>query len=377
MDITYNLEELGWDAHFSGAFASLKLPDSLSITSVIPGRVVTIEKDICQVLTEAGELAAQVSGRFRFEARGDNYPAIGDWLAVRPLPGEAKAIIHAVLPRKSKFSRQYSGGRQLTEGGRTEEQIVASNIDTVFLVNGLDGGRGYSIRRIERYLAVAWASGAVPVIVLNKADLCPDTAPFIREVERAAFGVPTHIVSAFTGAGMDALRQYLTKGSTVALLGSSGVGKSAIINTLLGEERLAIGEVRKSDREGRHTTTRRELILVPGGGAVIDTPGMREIHIWGDGESLDNAFEDIAALAAECRFSDCRHNAEPGCAVQKALASGALEAKHFKNYLQLQRELHHLEARQEGKAALEEKKRWKQISKFQKQLKKDGGEDLS
>jgi ribosome biogenesis GTPase / thiamine phosphate phosphatase len=364
-----NLEDYGWDIYFEQAFTALKLPDT------VPGRVVTIEKDTCQVITETGELAAQVSGRFRFEARGDNYPTIGDWLAVRPLPGEPKAIIHAVLPRKSKFSRQYSGGRQLTGGGRTEEQIVASNIDTVFLVNGLDGGRGYSVRRIERYLAVAWASGAAPVIVLNKADLCPDVEPFTREVERAAFGVPVHIVSAVTGAGMDDLKQYLTRGSTSAFLGSSGVGKSALINALLGEEQLATGEVRKSDNEGRHTTTRRELILLPLGGAVIDTPGMREIHVWGDEEGLDNAFQDISELAKNCRFADCRHDSEPGCAVREALRSGKLELKHFKNYLQLQRELRHLEARQEGKAALVEKMRWKQISKIQKQFKKDWGQE--
>jgi ribosome biogenesis GTPase / thiamine phosphate phosphatase len=359
----YNLEELGWDGHFASGLETLEMP------GVIPGRVVTIEKDICQVMTASGELAAQLSGRFRYEARGDAFPAIGDWLAVRALPGEAKAIIHAVLPRKSKFSRQISGGRQRTEGGRTEEQIVAANVDTVFLVNGLDGGRSLSVRRIERYLAIAWASGATPVIVLNKADLCPDTEPFMREVERAAYGIPTHTVSAVTGAGMEALQQYLIKGSTVALLGSSGVGKSALINALLGEERLATGEVRASDGEGRHTTTRRELILLPGGGAVIDTPGMREIQVWGDEQSLNNAFEDIAALAAGCRFKDCRHNAEPDCAVREALRSGALDAKHFKSYLQLQREMHHLAARQEGKAALMEKMRWKQISKIQKRLK--------
>ena len=167
-DTTYSLEDFGWNDSFSAAFKSLELPD------VIPGRVVTIEKDICQVLTEGGELAAQLSGRFRYEARGSSYPAIGDWMAVHKLPGEAKAIIHAILPRKSKFSRQYSGGRQLTEGGRTEEQVVAANIDTVFLVSGLDGGRALSVRRIERYLAVAWASGAAPVIVLNKVDICLD-----------------------------------------------------------------------------------------------------------------------------------------------------------------------------------------------------------
>jgi ribosome biogenesis GTPase len=360
-----NLESLGWNDFFASAFESLKLPDT------VPGRVVTIEKEICQVITEAGELAAQVSGRFRFEARGDNYPAIGDWLAVRPLPGESKAIIHAVLPRKSKFSRQYSGGRQLTEGGRTEEQIVAATIDTVFLVNGLDGGRGFSVRRIERYLAVAWASGAAPVIVLNKADLCPNTESFTREVERAAYGISTHVVSAVTGPGMDTLRQYLSKGRTVAFLGSSGVGKSALINALLGEDRLATGEVRKSDKEGRHTTTRRELLLLPEGGAVIDTPGMREIHVWGDEEGLDNAFQDISLLARNCRFTDCRHQNEPGCAVREELRSGVLESKHFKNYLQLQRELRHLEARQEGKAALVEKMRWKQISKIQKRMKRD------
>jgi ribosome biogenesis GTPase / thiamine phosphate phosphatase len=360
----YNLENLGWNSFFAAGLSALKMEGA------VPGRVVTIEKEACQIITEAGELTAQVSGRFRYETRGDNYPAIGDWLAVQPLPGEAKAVIHAVLPRKSKFSRQYSGGRQLTEGGRTEEQIVAANIDTVFLVNGLDGGRGFSIRRIERYLAVAWASGAAPVIVLNKADLCPDTEYYTREVERIAFGTPTHTVSAVTGLGMDALRQYLVKGSTAALLGSSGVGKSALINALLGEERLLTGEIRPTDKEGRHTTTRRELLLLPGGGAVIDTPGMREIHVWGDEESLDNAFEDIAALAAQCRFKDCRHDQEPGCAVREALNAGELETKHFKNYLQLQKELRHLEVRQEGKAALAEKAKWKQISKIQKQYKK-------
>jgi len=188
-------------------------------------------------------------------------------------------------------------------------------------------------------------------------------------VEAIAGGVPIHAVSAVTGTGMDGLRQYLTKGSTVALLGSSGVGKSAIINTLLGEARLAIGEVRASDKEGRHTTTRRELLLLPNGGAVIDTPGMREIHVWGDEGGLDNAFQDIKELAANCRFSDCRHDQEPGCAVQEALRLGELENKHFKNYLQMQRELRHLAARQEGKAVLVEKMRWKQISKYQKRLK--------
>jgi ribosome biogenesis GTPase / thiamine phosphate phosphatase len=365
---SYTLESLGWDDFFSGAFKTLDIPD------IVPGRVVKIEKELCWVLTANGEYTAQLSGKFRHEARGSDYPAIGDWLAVRPLPGEPKAVIHAVLPRKSKFSRQYSGGRQLTEGGRTEEQIVAANVDTVFIVNGLDGGRGFSVRRIERYLAVAWASGATPIVVLNKADLCPDVDTYVQEVEQAAMGVPIHVVSAFTGQGMEELGQYLKAGGTVAFLGSSGVGKSALINTLLGEERQAVGEVRASDHEGRHTTTRRELLFLPGGGTVIDTPGIREIHIWGDEEGLDAAFQDISELAQKCRFSDCRHDREPGCAVQEALAAGELDMKHFKNYLQLQRELRHQIARQEGKAALEEKLRWKQISKIQKKMKYEKGD---
>jgi ribosome biogenesis GTPase len=361
----YNLEDLGWNSFFTAGLEALQLPD------MIPGRVVTIEKDICRVLTASGELAAQLSGRFRFEAREDSYPAIGDWLAVQPLPGEPKAVIHAVLPRKSKFSRQSSDWAGRREGGKTQEQVVAANVDTVFLVNALDGGRGFNERRIERYLAIAWSSGAAPVVVLNKADLCPDIDFYIRETEKVAYGIPIHAVSATSKTGLEKLEEYLAKGSTVAFLGSSGVGKSALINALLGEDRLATAEVRKSDKEGRHTTTRRELILLPNGGAVIDTPGMREIQVWGGEDGLDSAFGDISEIAKSCRFSDCRHDAEPGCAVREALQNGGLDAKHFDSYLQLQREIRYQLARQDGKAALVEKQRWKQISKFQKQLKKD------
>jgi ribosome biogenesis GTPase / thiamine phosphate phosphatase len=364
-----NLEDLGWNDFFSGEFESLRIPDA------VPGRVVLIEKDLCQVLTASGEMSAQLSGRMRYLASGaEEYPAIGDWLAVQPLPGETKVVIQAILPRKSKFSRQSSDWAGRRDGGKTREQVVAANVDTVFLVNGLDGGRGFNVRRIERYLAIAWSSGAAPVVVLNKADLCPDIDYYIRETEKVAYAIPIHAVSATVKTGLENLKEYLVKGSTVAFLGSSGVGKSALINALLGEDRLATAEVRKSDKEGRHTTTRRELILLPGGGAVIDTPGMRELQVWTDEASLDNAFEDISALAANCRFSDCRHDQEPGCAVREALGSGALDVKHFKSYLQLQKELHHQLARQEGKAALVEKLRWKQISKLQKQLKRNRGE---
>ncbi|MFA5308192.1 MAG: ribosome small subunit-dependent GTPase A [Dehalococcoidales bacterium] len=361
-----NLEELGWDDYFAGEFQSVK------ILGAVPGRVVTVEKDSCQALTASGELAAQLSGRMRYLADGgDEYPAVGDWLALRPLPGELKAVIRAILPRKTSFSRQITGGRDRIAGGKTLEQVVAANVDTVFLVSGLDGGRNLNLRRIERYLAIARVSGAFPVIVLNKADLCADIEARIRQVKTIAPGIPVHAVSAIEQTGMDALRMYLTRGNTAALLGSSGVGKSAIVNALLGEERLATAEIRKSDMEGRHTTTRRELILLPGGGAVIDTPGMREIQVWGDEESLDNAFEDISRIAAGCRFADCRHNAEPGCAVRAAIQRGELDARHFMNYQKLQREVRHLNMRQAGHAVLEEKLRWKKISQLQKRIRRD------
>jgi ribosome biogenesis GTPase len=366
-DNEINLEELGWDGWFSEQYESVKAP------GLVPGKAVSIEKEICHVLTPSGELAAQMSGRMRYEAgSGEDFPAVGDWLAVQPLKGEAKAVIKAILPRKSKFSRQISGGRQRLDGGPTEEQVVAANVDTVFLVSGLDGGRNLNLRRIERYLAIARASGAAPVIVLNKADLCPDIDAHIEDVQTVAYDIPVHAVSAVTGAGLDVLKLYTGKGSTIAFIGSSGVGKSALINALLGEERLATGEVRENDRRGRHTTTRRELFLLPGGGAVIDTPGMREIQVWGDETSLDNAFGDIATLAMDCRFADCKHDKEPGCAVQAAISRGDLDERHFQSYLKLQREIQRHNARQEGKSALLEKARWKKIAKYRKQLKKDG-----
>jgi ribosome biogenesis GTPase len=370
-DSPVDLDDLGWDDYFSGAFQSVKIP------GVIPGRVVTVEKDSCRVLTASGELAAQLSGRMRYTADGgDEYPAVGDWLALRPLPGELKAVIQAILPRKTWFSRQVSGGRERISGGKTLEQVVAANVDTVFIVSGLDGGRNLNLRRIERYLAIARVSGATPVIVLNKVDLCGDIEARIRQVKTAASGVPIHAVSATARTGIDSLKQYLEKGTTAAFLGSSGVGKSALINALLGEERLATAEVRESDREGVHTTTRRELIFLPGAGAVIDTPGMREIQVWGDEKRLDGAFGDIVEIARNCHFSDCRHNTEPGCAVRAAVQRGELDANHFRNYQKLQREVRSLAARQEGHAVLEEKLRWKKISRYQKRLKREREGDM-
>lgn len=268
-----------------------------------------------------------------------------------------KATIHSILPRKSKFSRQ-------SVGGITTEQIVAANIDTVFLVSGLDGD--FNPRRIERYLVLAWESGANPVILLNKADLCQNLEECLNQVENIALGVPIITISAANSQGLDALKTYLQPGKTVALLGSSGVGKSTITNQLKGEAVQKVKAVRQGDDRGRHTTTHRELIVLPNGSLIIDTPGMREIQIWASEDSLHSTFEDIEILAQECRFRDCQHINEPGCAIQQALQDGKLDYSRFSSYQKLQKELDYLSQKQDQKVYLDNKKRWKKVSKSMK-----------
>jgi ribosome biogenesis GTPase len=350
------LKELGWDSFFQRHFQMLKIPGT------VPARVVSESKGSYQVYSQYGELTAKVSGKMRYHAGAENqYPAVGDWVIIKPLVDEQKGIIHAVLPRKSKFSRKVAGER-------TEEQVVSANVDTVFIVSGLDGGRNFNLRRIERCLTLAWSSGATPVIVLNKVDLCPDVNIYIRRVEDIAPGISIHPVSAKEWIGLDALRNYLTKGNTVAFLGSSGVGKSALINALLGEEKQDTGEVREDDRMGRHTTTKRELILLPSGGMVIDTPGMREIQMWAGEDDLQGAFYDIEMLAKRCRFSDCSHNVESGCAVRAAIDHGDLAPARLESYRKLQNELAYLASREEHDTRLHEKAKWKKISQWSKEI---------
>jgi len=351
------LEDFGWSPFFQDHFQGLKIPGT------IPARVVSESRGSFRVYSRHGELTARISGKMQYRAGEEKqYPAVGDWVAVRPLLNERKGIIHAVLPRKSKFSRKVAGER-------TEEQVVSANVDTVFIVSGLDGGRNLNLRRIERYLTLAWSSGATPVIVLNKVDLCPDAGPYIRSVEGIAPGISVHPVSAKKRIGLDALRNYLARGNTAAFLGSSGVGKSALINALLGVEKQQTGEVRGDDRMGRHTTTKRELILIPGGGMVIDTPGMREIQLWAGEEDLQGTFHDIEALAKLCRFSDCSHNVESGCAVIEAVNRGELDPARLESYRKLQNELKYLASREENGARLYEKLKWKKIAKWSKELK--------
>jgi len=295
------------------------------------------------IYTEHGELRAELAGRLR---HGDEHPAVGDWVAVALRPSEGRATIHAVLPRRSAFTRKVAWAE-------TKPQVVAANVDVVFVVCGLDAN--YNVRRIERYLTLAWESGAQPVVLLTKADLCDDVDPRVYEVESIAFGVPVHAVSAPHGDGLETVRSYVPAGRTAALLGSSGVGKSTLVNALVGEELLATQGLR-DDGRGRHTTSHRQLVPLPEGGLVLDTPGMRELQLWDADEGMQAAFADVDALAAQCRFADCAHREEPGCAVRAALAGGTLDVERFESWGKLQRELERLARKQDARARSESRK---------------------
>jgi ribosome biogenesis GTPase len=352
-----SLETYGWDASFAESFA----PHARA--GLAPGRVLLQHNKIYLVYTERGEIYAEVSGRVLHEARGrEDLPAVGDWVALRRAEAETRrATIHAVLPRKSKFSRKAAGSR-------TEEQVVAANVDTVFLVAGLDND--FNPRRLERYLIMAHESGARPVIVLNKADLVEDREEKMREVERVASGVAVVSMSARRGEGVEQLLPFIGKGQTVALMGSSGVGKSTIVNRLLGDEAQRTQEVRSGDDRGKHTTTHRELILMPDGGLVMDTPGMRELQLLVSDRGLRETFEDVETLAAGCRFSDCRHEGEPDCRIREALADGTLAAGRYESYTKMLAEMAQVAVRQEQRAAQVEKGRVKRLTRAYNKSKK-------
>lgn len=349
-----SLRRWGWDPFFEEAFRSQADP------GLIPGRVTVGHKGSYAVQTARAELRSQTTGRLRYDAasRAD-LPAVGDWVALEVTSSD-EGMIHAVLPRRSKFVRNVAGER-------VEEQVLAANVDVSFLLAPIDVS--VNLRRLERYMTMAWGGGTDPVVVLTKADLSEDVEAAVAEVGDVAIGLPIYPVDALNGDGVAQLRTHLHGDRTVALFGSSGVGKSTLVNALLGTERQTTRDVRW-DHKGRHTTTRRELIALPGGGLVIDTPGMREIQLWEAGEGLSETFEDIAQLAGECRFNDCRHESEPGCAVRAALRSGALDEGRWGSYLKLQRELQFLETKRDARARSEQKRRHRQLSKSIRRMSK-------
>lgn len=352
--VPFNLNDLGWDEEWARVFA----PHAAD--GLIAARVAIEFNHIFRLYAEAGEVQSQHSGRLLHHAQSkQELAAVGDWVAARPTPGESMATIEAVLPRRSRFSRKVAGEL-------TEEQIVAANIDTVFLVMGLDGD--YNPRRLERYLVMAYESGASPVVLLNKSDVAADhLAAHLDEISSLAVGIPVHALSARTGHGLDVFERYMGPGRTAALLGSSGVGKSTLVNALMGEERLKTSDVRAGDSRGRHTTRHRHLILLPGRGLLIDTPGMRELQLWTQ-EGARETFDDVAALAEGCHFTDCRHLEEPRCAVKQAIADGTLEAGRLENYLKLQAEVQALDRRKDVRAQMDEKRKMKTINQSLKKL---------
>jgi ribosome biogenesis GTPase / thiamine phosphate phosphatase len=339
------LEELGWDAATASAL------DELQEDNLCVARVAAQHRGEYVLLTEDGELRAKAAGRLLYDREvGGELPAVGDWVAVR-----RPATITAILPRRSAFIRK-------TAGQTSVEQVLASNVDTAFLLAGLDDD--FSLRRLERYLTTAWESGAEPVVVLTKADLAGDVDAAVMQVESVAIAVPVCPISNVTGDGVDALDRFLGTGRTVVLLGSSGVGKSTLLNRLAGDELMKTRAV-AADGTGRHTTTHRELVLLPTGGMVIDTPGLRELQFW-EGD-VGAAFEDIETLATNCRFRDCAHVREPGCAVLGAVDDGTLELDRLRSWRKLQRELESIAARTDRRLRIARKKRWKEMASVAKQ----------
>lgn len=352
----FNLSDYGWNSFFENNFQSNKYKD------FIPARVTVENKNNFLLFCEHGEITGEISGKLMYgsESQSD-LPKVGDWVLINYFDKNSPAIIHEVLPRVTKLSRKIAGIK-------TEEQVIAANIDIIFIVQSLDST--FNTNRIERYLVAAVDSGAKPVVVLSKSDLNND----FEEINKKLIAIQTRakilFSSSYLNEGIEKIREFILPGLTCALIGPSGAGKSSIINKLIGDDIQPTSEVRITDNRGRHTTTKRELILLPEGGLIIDTPGMRELQLWTDSNSLNSAFPEIDNLSLRCRYSDCSHIHEKNCAVIEAVEKGILPESSYDNYLKMHKELKYLERRMDYQAAQKEKKKWISIGKEMKRFNK-------
>ncbi|MEM8883420.1 MAG: ribosome small subunit-dependent GTPase A [Planctomycetota bacterium] len=339
----FDLKDLGWNDRYAFGF------EEFARDGLVPGRVSAQEREGYRVIVEAGEYPATVTGRYHHEARhSESMPAVGDWVAASVHDDFAR--IHVLLARRTALRRKVSNDRVFAP------QVVAANIDVVFLATSAN--RDFNLRRLERLLTLVWESGAEPVVLVTKADLVDDIAPYVAQAEETAYGVPVHAVSAHSGLGLAEFRAHVEPGRTAALVGTSGVGKSTLTNHLLGTRRMRVQSQRESDDRGRHTTTTRELFVLPDGGCIVDTPGLRTVSLWASDEGLESTFGEIEELAARCRFSDCTHKQEPGCAVREGV-----DEERLASYHKLQRELAFTEQKADKREAAKAKRKWKTFSK--------------
>jgi ribosome biogenesis GTPase / thiamine phosphate phosphatase len=344
-----SLEDWGWDERWAAAFAAAPGRD------LLPARVFLEQRGLFGVVTAEGERSARVLGSLRHKTRDQaDLPAVGDWIGVERVPGEKTMLVRHVLKRRTKLSRKAAGEA-------LEEQVIAANLDAVFVITALN--QDFSARRLERFMAVCRESEATPVILLNKLDACADPAPYLAEAQAVAAGAPVVALSAIAGTGTDVLAQWIKPGRTIGFVGSSGVGKSTLVNRLLGTNNIRTFATRASDERGRHTTTHRQMFLLPGGGILLDTPGMREMQFWEADQGLAKAFDEIDALAGSCRFRNCGHDSEPGCAVKAGVETGLVTQQRLESWRKLKRELKERTARLDPAKTAAEKRRVRAVNK--------------
>jgi len=347
-----NLEQYGWNSEWQEKFSSIQQP------GWIPGRILSQSVDLYQLITEQGEMNGKISGKKRYESLSAvDFPVTGDWVALQPSAG-SNAVIQCICQRTNSLMRK--------QNIKQDAQLLGANIDFAFIMTSLD--HDFNPRRLERYLVIAWENNIQPIILLNKADICEQTEERLHEAETVAVGTPIHVISARQKTGLESVQSYCQTGKTIILIGSSGVGKSTLTNALLGNTIQTTQAIREDDSHGRHTTTRKSLFLLPGGGLLLDTPGLREIQLWGDISGLSSTFQDIEDLAEECRFQNCRHESEPGCAVKDAIEKGKLPQERLDSYHKLQKELQYQSSRENYWELEARRKKWKTISKMIKKL---------